>query len=114
MNKKMFVAGAAVLVLTAGLVRAANQPQAVSPEVKAPMVAQVAAPKSPSVVLEQAAPTEPAGQEQADGNEPAGQEQADANEPAEANDPAGPDDNVQDGAQDGPENPNEAPETPGK
>lgn len=110
MNQKMLVAGAAVLVLTAGLVRAANQTQAITTEVKAPVVAQVAAPKSPSVVLQQAAPSAPVGQEQADGNEPAGQEQADANEPAEANDPVGPDDNVQDGL----ENPNEAPETPGK
>ncbi len=103
MNKKMLVAGAAILVLTAGLVRAANQSQAFRANVQASLVAQVAAPKSSSVVFVQATPTESAGQEQVD-----------ANEPAEANDPAGPDDNVQDGPQNGPENPNEAPETPGK
>lgn len=112
MNKQLMLASAAVLALTVGMVRAASQMPAATPN--SVTSSTPAAPQAPAGIL---AKGEAAGQE---ANEPAGQEQAEANEPAgqeqaEANEPAGQDtDNVQDGDQSGADGGVEAPEAPGK
>ena len=103
MNKKLILASAAVLAVTAGLVRAASQ----TPVAATPKGVTSSAAVPPSAPTGMIAKGDPAGQEGAEGVEAPGQEQAE---------PVGQDnDNAQDGDQSSPEDgAAEAPETAGK